>query len=134
MKSTLLIFIASLGALLISNCSGFKSISPGAPVAGSGDNSKCGDTVTLTWDNPTTNTDGSPLTDLSGIKIYYGTSSGNYTTVIDHTDPSTTTETFAIPKGVMYYFAATAYNAFGNESDFSHEVQKRLLLPSQCTP
>ena len=33
----------------------------------------------LTWDPPTTNTDGTTLADLAGYKIYYGQSSGNYT-------------------------------------------------------
>ena len=29
--------------------------------------------VTLSWDPPTTNADGTPLTDLAGYKVYYGT-------------------------------------------------------------
>src|SRR3990172_13172687 len=37
----------------------------------------------LTWTPPTTNADGTPLTDLAGYKVYYGTASGNYSTVID---------------------------------------------------
>ncbi|HZX49313.1 MAG TPA: fibronectin type III domain-containing protein, partial [Nitrospirota bacterium] len=37
----------------------------------------------LTWDPPTTNSDGSPLTDLAGYKVYYGPTSGNYSAVID---------------------------------------------------
>ena len=36
-------------------------------------------TATLTWDPPTTNVDATPLTDLGGYKLYYGTASGNYT-------------------------------------------------------
>ena len=38
--------------------------------------------ATLAWDPPTTNADGSPLTDLAGYKIYYVTTSGNYTNSI----------------------------------------------------
>ncbi len=34
-------------------------------------------TITLAWDAPTTNTDGTPLTDLAGYKIYYGPTSGS---------------------------------------------------------
>src|SRR4030065_2503178 len=37
----------------------------------------------LTWDPPTTNSDGSPLTDLAGYKVYYGPTSGNYNTVLN---------------------------------------------------
>ncbi len=35
-------------------------------------------TATLSWTPPTQNTDGSPLTDLAGYRVYWGTSSGNY--------------------------------------------------------
>jgi hypothetical protein len=40
-------------------------------------NPPSGTTATLTWDAPTTNADGTPLTDLAGYRIYYGTTSGN---------------------------------------------------------
>ena len=39
--------------------------------------------VTLSWIPPTTNADGTPLTDLAGYKIYFGVSSKNYTQNID---------------------------------------------------
>jgi len=39
--------------------------------------------VTLSWNAPTTSADGTPLTDLAGYKIYYGTSSRAYSTAID---------------------------------------------------
>ena len=39
--------------------------------------------ATLSWVAPSTNEDGTPLTDLAGYKIYYGTASGNYTQNID---------------------------------------------------
>lgn len=35
--------------------------------------------VTLSWDAPTTNTDGTKLTDLAGYYVYYGTASATYT-------------------------------------------------------
>ena len=34
--------------------------------------------TTLMWETPTTNVDGSPLTDLAGFKVYWGTVSGTY--------------------------------------------------------
>ena len=37
----------------------------------------------MAWDTPTTNTDGSPLTDLGGYKLYYGAASGIYDHSID---------------------------------------------------
>jgi List-Bact-rpt repeat protein/fibronectin type III domain protein len=33
--------------------------------------------LTANWSAPTNNTDGSPLTDLSGYRVYYGTGAGN---------------------------------------------------------
>mgnify|MGYP003347827531 CR=1 FL=1 len=39
--------------------------------------------VTVTWTFATNNTDGTPLVDLGGVKVYYGTSSSNYTQVVD---------------------------------------------------
>ena len=38
--------------------------------------------VTIAWDAPTTNADGTPLTDLQNYKVAIGPSSTNYTTFI----------------------------------------------------
>jgi hypothetical protein len=78
----------------------------------------------LTWEAPTTVSDGTPLTDLAGYKIYYGTSSGNYTEVIDAGNVTTYT-VGSLPPGT-YYFAVTAYNGSGNESDYSNEASKTI--------
>ncbi len=52
---------------------------------GGGGGGTGGDTssVMLSWDAPTTNEDGSPLTDLAGYKTYYGPYSGSYTQSIN---------------------------------------------------
>jgi hypothetical protein len=46
--------------------------------------------VTLTWMPPTTNVDGTALDDLEGYRIYYGTSSGAYSNMIDLPTPGLT--------------------------------------------
>lgn len=46
----------------------------------------------LSWDPPTKNADGTSLNGLAGYKIYYGTSSGNYTKIIDIGDPKKPTK------------------------------------------
>jgi hypothetical protein len=79
--------------------------------------------ITLSWDPPTENSDGTPLSDLAGYKIYYGTSSGNYTTVVDVMNATIYTIK-NLPEGFTYYFAVTAYDIYGNESEFSNEVSK----------
>ncbi len=79
--------------------------------------------ATLFWDPPTTNTDGSTLTDLGGYIVYYGTSSGQYDNMIDAGNVITW-NVANLPEGRNYYFAVTAYDIAGNESDFSNEVTK----------
>lgn len=80
----------------------------------------------LSWDPPTTNADGSPLTDLSGYRIYYGTSSGVYVMTLDVGSVINSTIN-NLTDGEIYYFAVTAYDLSGNESDFSNEISKSIL-------
>jgi hypothetical protein len=80
--------------------------------------------VTLRWKAPTTNADGSPLNDLAGYKIYYGTSSGNYTKSVDVGNVTTYTMK-NLPTGTVH-FALTSYDKAGNESDFSDEGSKLI--------
>jgi hypothetical protein len=70
--------------------------------------------VTLIWD-PNTEPD------LAGYKIHYGTASNDYLHSIDVGDTEICTITDLQP-GETYYFAATAYNTAGLESDYSDEV------------
>src|SRR4030042_2350369 len=79
----------------------------------------------LSWDTPSTNEDGTPLTDLAGFKIYYGTASGNYTQNIDVGNVTTYPVT-NLTDGLTYYFVVTAYNALRNESRYSTEISKTL--------
>ena len=86
-------------------------------------------TATLTWQQPTINEDGTPLTDLAGYKIYYGTSSGVYTNTID-VGNVLTYQIQSLADGVTYYFNVTAYNTGLLESAYATEVSK-TILPSQ---
>jgi fibronectin type 3 domain-containing protein len=70
--------------------------------------------VTLAWD-PNTEPQ------LAGYKVYFGTSTGVYTTTIDVQNVTTYTVTGLAP-GQTYYFAVTAYDGSGDESGFSNEV------------
>ena len=72
--------------------------------------------VTLAWVAPTDNTNGTPLTDLAGYHIHYGTNPENLTQVIDLTGTSTTEyEVSGLAPGT-YYFAISAYTTEGTES------------------
>jgi hypothetical protein len=81
--------------------------------------------ATLSWVAPSTNQDGTPLTDLAGYKIYYGTASGNYTQNVDAGNVTTYTLT-NLTDGQTYYLVATAYNTARFESSYSNEVSKTI--------
>ncbi len=81
----------------------------------------------LTWKAPTTNVDGTTLTDLAGYKIYYGTSSGAYTSAVD-VGNVTSYQVQNLSDGSTYFFAVTDYNANFVESAFSTEVSKAIPL------
>ncbi len=108
----------------IAGCGGGGTQTPaGAEGSGSGGGSTAG-TVTLSWKAPTTNTDGTPLTNLAGYKVHYGTASGIYTATV--VIGNTTNYSFALPAGT-YYFALSAYDTLGLESGLSHDLIKKVL-------
>jgi hypothetical protein len=64
---------------------------------------------------------------LTGYKIYYSTVSGQYGQTIDVGDPGVVDGVVQatvpdLADGTTYYFAATAYDSDGFESDYSQEV------------
>ena len=82
--------------------------------------------TTLNWTPPTQNTDGSPLTNLAGFKIYYGTSSGNYPNQITINNPGVTTFVVDNLTPNTWYFVTTAFNSSGVESDVSNVSTKTI--------
>lgn len=76
--------------------------------------------LALAWNAPTTNSDGSLLTDLAGYKIYYGKGSGNYTESVDIGN-NTSASINNLTAGT-WCLAITAYDFSNNESAFSNEV------------
>lgn len=78
--------------------------------------------ATLSWTPPVTNSDGSPLTDLAGYKLYYGTSQGNYGYEIQIDNPGITTFVVENLSPNTYYFVAAAINSAGVASNYSNEA------------
>ena len=82
--------------------------------------------ATLSWLPPTQRTDGSPLTNLAGYRIRYGTAPGNYPNTRQIANPGVTKAVIDnLPAGT-YYFVVTAYDTSGGESDFSAVVSKPI--------
>lgn len=75
-----------------------------------------GGTVSLNWQAPTTNTDGTPISDLAGYTIAYGTHAEllNQTVTIDN--PATTVYTLQNLATGSWYFAVAAYTSTGSQS------------------
>jgi len=82
--------------------------------------------VTLNWQPPTTNIDGTPLTDLAGYRIYYGTDLENLSEVIDLPNPGLTSYVVDELTPSTWYFAATSLNSRGLESSLSDPVIRDL--------
>jgi hypothetical protein len=81
-------------------------------------------TVTLAWDpSPGTNT-------IASYNLYYGGASGTYANVVS-AGTNTTVSISNLVEGATYYFAATAVDTDGLESDYSTEVS--ALMPVKLT-
>jgi hypothetical protein len=83
----------------------------------------------LKWDQPSKNEDGTPLQDLGGYRVYYGTTPSQTTTppcnekqrqVGSITDYDIDDD--ALPVGTTVYVKVTAVDTSGHESDCSTEV------------
>ncbi len=101
-------------------------VAPPGPVASPGPvappNHKVATAVTVSWQAPTDNANGTVLTNLKGYKIYYGEGPRNYSSTIQVPNPGLTTYVVENLSPGHYYFAVTAYNSLGEESDFSPEI------------
>jgi hypothetical protein len=69
--------------------------------------------ITLAWDP-------SPDTNVTGYRLYYGPTSGTYTNSVTTVSNQVTV---VLTNTRSAFFAATATNAAGMESDYSNEVQ-----------
>jgi hypothetical protein len=85
-----------------------------------------GESVTLAWDP-------NSEPDLAGYRLYYGVASRTY----DHTLEvigDTQVSVDGLELGTTYYFAVTAHNTAGLESDYSNEVSYTVEAQSDNRP
>lgn len=72
--------------------------------------------ATLSWQPPTQNTNGSPLGNLAGYRIYYGTAPNNLARTVNVTNPGVTRYVMSGLSAATWYFQLTAYDNNGMES------------------
>lgn len=131
MRSTLRITVvgalAVASILALSGCNlESSSGSSGAATQGIGSstsNAARQTNVTISWLPPTTNSNGSALTNLAGYRIHYGTAATALTSQIDI--PTTGVTDYVVDNlrtSTTYYFAISSYNSQGVESNYSPVV------------
>jgi hypothetical protein len=82
--------------------------------------------ATLSWQPPTQRTDGTPLVDLAGYRIMYGTSSSNLSNRVTLNNAGLTSYVIENLSQGTWYFAMTAFDAAGAESDQSGVGSKTI--------
>ncbi len=80
--------------------------------------------ATLSWIPPTTNTNGTPLTNLSGYRIYYGTSSSSLKQSVQITNSGISSYVIDNLSPATWYFTVVSYNNENIESPLSEVVSK----------
>jgi hypothetical protein len=108
------------------NAGGSSSIGPFAIVVNAPPASPATGSANLSWTVPTENTDGSPLTNLAGSHIYYGTSAGVWTSTIAVLDATQTSYVVSGLASGTYYFAIVAFNTAGDDSPQSNMASKTI--------
>jgi hypothetical protein len=91
---------------------------------------------TVSWVNPTTRVDGTPLTNLAKVRIEWGTAQGGpYTGQTEVTAPGTS---IVIPRsgtGVgTFCYVGFAFDATGLQSPQSNETCKTVSAPAPASP
>jgi fibronectin type 3 domain-containing protein len=108
-------------ASLLAGCGG-----GGTSAGSSGGGSSSGATsASLSWTAPQGNTDGTNLTDLSSYHIYYGTAANQLNSMIEVSNTTTSYVISNLAAGT-WYFAITAVNSIGVESDLSNTASKTI--------
>ena len=137
------LLLIALGGILLAGCggggsgggsgsSGGSSSSGGSTSSGGGSSSggsSSGGTLgsaSLSWAAPTTNADGSNLTDLAGFHVYYGNQANLLNVEVDVNDRNATSYVVGNLAAGTWYFAVAAVNAAGLESDLSNTASKTI--------
>jgi hypothetical protein len=82
--------------------------------------------ATLYWEAPTSNTNGTALTDLSGYRIYYGASEDDMIETVQIGSVGIQTYVIENLSAGTWYFAVRALSSEGTESPLSEIVSKTI--------
>jgi hypothetical protein len=99
----------------------YSSALPGFDITVSGSAPSTGSAV-IDWVPPTENTNGSPLTDLAGVRIYYGTSATNLSHMVQISSKTQTSYTLGDLTAGTWYFGGVSYTTTGTQSAMSRVV------------
>ena len=117
--------VLALAACVLVGChqdpTGLSTVS-----AGTSATSKGSGTAMLSWQAPTTNTDGAALTDLAGYRIYYGMNADDLTQTVQLTSVGLQTYVIEDLGSGAWYFAIKAVTGTGVESALSDVVSKTI--------
>jgi Fibronectin type III domain len=83
--------------------------------------------ATLSWEAPTTNTNGTALTNLAGYRIYYGSSATDLSQKVQLNGVGVQTYVFDNLQAGTWYFAVMAVTSAGVESALSNKVSATIM-------
>lgn len=82
--------------------------------------------ATLAWTPPTTNSDGSTLSNLSGYEVRYGRAAGDLSQTVTLSNPSLNRYVVENLSSGTWYFAVVAVTSNGLSSTLSNTAQKTI--------
>ncbi|MGH8137873.1 MAG: putative Ig domain-containing protein [Steroidobacteraceae bacterium] len=82
--------------------------------------------ATVSWVIPTQNVDGSPVTNLAGFHVYYGTAADSMTQMAQIANAGVATYVISNLSPATWYFGVKAYTSTGAESAISNVASKTI--------
>lgn len=130
MKSMRLVWLLVLAAFAVAGChddsSDAASVASTPSTSTPGTSTATSGSATLSWEAPTTDTNGQPLTNLSGYRIYYGQSQTTLSQTVSLSGTGVQTYVIDDLAAGTWYFAIKAVTSTGVESALSDVVSKNI--------
>jgi hypothetical protein len=128
-RSNQVVVVLALGLMSLAGCN-FNTDRNGTAGSGGGTGSGTSaagpNVATLHWEMPTETTNGTPLGDLQGYTIVYGSSPETMNQWVQISDIGTTSYVVSGLESGTWYFAILSYTASGVNSALSNVVSKTI--------